>query len=314
MNRCELVPMVDGRPAPATYPQAMRILQLPLTRIVLAALFVAVPFAIVAALLNTFVVDKSLRRAGALLLAATVVAGYLGYVHLVEKRRATELSRSHATREIGFGLMIGALLCTATIGILWTLGIYQVQGSNGWSAMLATLPGFILAGFLEEVAIRGILFRIVEQSLGSWLALALSSVVFGLAHLLNPGASLLNAAAISVEAGLLLGAAYMLTRRLWLCIGIHIAWNFVQGGVFSAAVSGGATRGLLAARLVGPAWLSGGTFGAEASVVALAVCVAAGSALAIAAVRRGRVIEPFWTRGRARSDVSSILVGQAGES
>ena len=41
----------------------------------------------------------------------------------------------------------------------------------------------------------------------------------------------------------LLAAAYMLTRRLWLCIGIHFAWNFTQGGIFSAAVSGGATKG-----------------------------------------------------------------------
>jgi uncharacterized protein len=111
-------------------------------------------------------------------------------------------------------------------------------------------------------------------------------------HLVNPGATLLNAAAISIEAGVLLAAAYMLTRRLWLCIGIHIAWNFTQGGIFSVAVSGGQSKGLLRSNMVGPDWLTGGAFGAEASVVALAVCLAAGITLLVLAVKRGNVVSP----------------------
>ncbi len=140
---------------------------------------------------------------------------------------------------------------------------------------------------------RGVVFRILEQWLGSWIALSISAALFGLLHLLNPGVSLLNAGAVMLEAGVLLAAAYMLTRRLWLCIGIHFAWNFTQGGVFSAAVSGGATTGLLQAKLVGPVWLTGGAFGAEASVIAVLVCLTAGSVLLLAAHRRGRVIRAF---------------------
>jgi uncharacterized protein len=87
----------------------------------------------------------------------------------------------------------------------------------------------------------------------------------------------------------------LLTRRLWLCVGIHFAWNFTQGGVFSAAVSGGKTTGLLQGQMVGPAWLTGGAFGAEASLVALVVCAVAGLLLVIAAKRSGHVIQPFWS-------------------
>jgi len=93
----------------------------------------------------------------------------------------------------------------------------------------------------------------------------------------------------------MLAAAYMLTRRLWLCIGIHFAWNFTQGGIFSAAVSGGAARGLLQAKLVGAQWLTGGAFGVEASAVAVVVCTSMGIVLVIAALRRGNVIQPFWS-------------------
>ena len=282
-----------------------RMLRFPLVRIAVALLAIAIPFAIVAAPFNMFVSDKSLKRAGAILLTVVVVAAYWGYVRLVEKRAVSEFSGHHAIREMGAGLSLGALLFSMTIGVLAALGAYQVTGNNGWPVMLATIPGFILFGVLEEVVVRGIIFRIFEQSLGSWIAIAISAAVFGMLHLLNPGATVLNAAAVSVEAGILLAAAFMLTRRLWLCIGIHIAWNFTQGGIFSGAVSGGSTTGLLQARLAGPNWLTGGTVGVEASVVALAVCAAAGILLLIAAAKRGNVVLPRWSSRHARSLVEA---------
>jgi uncharacterized protein len=271
-----------------------RIVQFPLIQIVVAILFIAIPFAAVSTPFNLFVTDKPLRRLGALLLTAVVLGSYWAYVRVMEKRAVTELSGRRAVRELSVGLVLGALLFSVTIGLLAALGAYQVTGNNGWQSMLAILPACILAGVLEEVLIRGIVFRILEQWLGSWIALGISAVIFGALHLLNPGATILNAAAISIEAGVLLAAAYMLTRRLWLCIGTHIAWNFTQGGIFSVAVSGGESKGLLQSRMVGPDWLTGGAFGAEASVVALGVCLAAGIALVVLAIRKGNVMPVFW--------------------
>jgi hypothetical protein len=70
--------------------------------------------------------------------------------------------------------------------------------------------------------------------------------------------------ALALEAGVMLGAAYLVTRRLWLAIGIHGAWNFTQAGIFSVPTSGIAMNGVFVGALGGPAWLSGGAFGAEA--------------------------------------------------
>jgi membrane protease YdiL (CAAX protease family) len=271
-----------------------RLLAFPISQIVVAILFIAIPFAIVSTPFNLFVTDKPLRRVGALLLTAIVLGAYWAYVRIVERRAVTELSSSHVVSELGGGLLLGALLFSACIGILAAFGVYQITGNNGWMIMLGSVPGFILTGVLEETLIRGVVFRILEKSLGSWLALAISAVIFGVLHLLNPGATILNAAAISIEGGVLLAAAFMLTRRLWLCIGIHIAWNFTQGGIFSVAVSGGQSKGLLQSRMVGPDWLTGGSFGAEASVVALGVCAAAGIVLLVLAIRKGNVVAPFW--------------------
>jgi hypothetical protein len=143
-----------------------RVLAFPLVQILVAFLFVAIPFAIVSTPFNLFVTDKPLRRVGALLLAAVVLAGYSAFVRTMEKRAVIELSGQRAVHEFGSGLALGALLFSVTIGILAALGIYHVTGNNGWQSMLAFLPACILAGVLEEILIRGILFRILEQWLG----------------------------------------------------------------------------------------------------------------------------------------------------
>src|SRR3984957_15326146 len=285
-----------------------RALKNPVVRIVLALLSIAVPFAVVATPLNMFVSDVTLKRAGALLLSAIVLGSYWAYVRIVEKRAVTELSQRHMLRELSAGVLLGASLFCLTVGVLATLGVYQVTGSNGWTAMLITVPGFILSGVLEEVVMRGIVFRILEQSLGSWIALAISAAIFGLLHLLNPGATVLNAVPGMVEAGVLLAAAYMLTRRLWFCIGIHIAWNFTEGGIFSVAVSGGSSKGLVQAKMLGPDWLTGGAFGVEASVVALAVCAAAGIALLIVVARKGGIVPP--ARQARPASLSSVTMAR----
>jgi len=102
--------------------------------------------------------------------------------------------------------------------------------------------------------------------------------------------------AIVFEAGVMLAAAYLLTRRLWLPIGIHAGWNFTQGGIFGVSVSGHPSGGLLDGTLSGPEWLSGGVFGVEASIVAVILGIALGTTLLLMAWRRGRFIAPYWRR------------------
>ena len=97
--------------------------------------------------------------------------------------------------------------------------------------------------------------------------------------MMNEGESVVSSLSIAVEAGVLLGAGYMLTRRLWFVWGLHFAWNVVQGGVFGAAVSGTTVPGLLRSEATGEDWLTGGKFGPEESVLTFVLCTAAGVAL-----------------------------------
>ena len=170
------------------------------------------------------------------------------------------------------------------------------MGHQDIAIVVAPLVSAIGTAVIEEILLRGIVFRITESALGTWIALVLSSMLFGLLHLMNPQATLQGAVAIIFEAGVLLGAAYVLTRRLWLPIGIHAGWNFTQGGIFGVAVSGHRSEGVLEGTLTGPEWLSGGSFGAEASVVAVVLGIALGTALVVMARRRGHLIAPYWRR------------------
>ncbi|HKW84596.1 MAG TPA: CPBP family intramembrane glutamic endopeptidase [Burkholderiaceae bacterium] len=233
---------------------------------------------------------------GALVSCVLGWLAYRVYAKVVERRRGVEFGAQGALRELGAGLVIGAALFSATIGVLAALGLYTVQGWRDPGVLIAPLAMSAGAAVIEELLFRGVIFRIVEASLGTWIALVISAALFGLVHLGNPNASWLAAAAISLEAGVMLAAAYVLTRRLWLPIGIHAAWNFTQGGIFSVAVSAGKTDGLLVATLGGPHWLSGGEFGAEASVVAMLLCTALGAWLLVLGARRGKLMAPFWRR------------------
>jgi membrane protease YdiL (CAAX protease family) len=250
-------------------------------------------------LVEAFDVERNspVRLLGALILAALFIAAYKGFKRWIERAPDRELDFAGAGRELGLGLAFGGGLFAIMTGIVALLGGFEVLGLRGLGALWSMLALAVFSGVFEEILLRGIVFRQIEAWLGSWIALATSSALFGVLHIGNPGATWFSSLAIAIEAGILLGAAYMLTRRLWLAIGIHAAWNFTQGWVFSVPVSGGeAPLGLLITRRVGPDWLTGGDFGLEASVVAMVVATLAGLWLLWQAVRVGQVVPAPWQR------------------
>ena len=239
----------------------------------------------------------ALVMVGVMVVLALVV--YWAFVRYVEGRAVTELSLPGAAGEFGGGLLLGFGLYSFVILILYLLGYYRIEGLNPLVMMLPILPIAISSAFMEELIHRGVLFRVTEEYLGSWIALIITAAFFGARHLGNPDATVIGAVFVAVEAGVLLAAAYMLTRRLWLSIGLHMSWNFAQAGVFSGAVSGvEMPPGLVRAVVEGPVLMTGGPFGIEASVVAFLICTGAGVWLLMQAVRRGAILRPVFARAR----------------
>lgn len=273
-------------------------LQFPVTRIVLAAAaLIAVTAMIQSGAKALHIAPQSaVGLAVALLIMLATVATYCVYVRTLERRPVAEFGLPRAAPEFATGFLLGMLLFGITMLVMWGLGIASFTMAGGWSALGYPLLGALVAGVVEETLVRGVLFRIIEESLGSWLALIISAVVFGALHAFNPGATIVSSIAIALEAGVLLAAVFMYTRRLWMAIGLHAAWNFTEGGIFGASVSGGSARGMLASYFQGAQWLTGGKFGPEASLVAVLVCLAAGVGFVFLAYRKGYIVRPAWRR------------------
>ncbi|MEV8228877.1 type II CAAX endopeptidase family protein [Streptomyces sp. NPDC079167] len=205
-----------------------------------------------------------------LLTSVLAVLVYGWVVRKTENRPSTEVARKGAEAAIGRGMLIGVAMFGAVITNIYVNAHYEINGLGSVTGAIGLVGFMAAAAVTEELLFRGVLFRIIEERTGTWIALTLTALLFGAVHLLNPDASLWGALAIAIEAGGMLAAAYAATRNLWLPIGLHFGWNFAAAGIFSTAVSGnGTSEGLLDTMTSGPTWVTGGDFGPEGSVYAV---------------------------------------------
>lgn len=220
------------------------------------------------------------------------VLAYLFLVRLVERRWPSELGLRRFLPGMTLGTAAGVALISMVVLLLWAAGSYRITdtdaGAHWWMPLVTSGLG---AAISEEIIARGVLFRISEEGLGTGWALVISAVFFGGAHIFNPGATAWSAIAIAIEAGLLLGILYHVTQSLWPCIGLHMGWNFAQGTLWGIPVSGEREPSLLISQRIGPEWLTGGIWGAEASVLAVLVCLVATLLLLGHAYRRGTLVK-----------------------
>jgi len=288
-----------------------KVIHFPLVLLVIGLAFMAVAgwlSGVASGLLLGLGVDPNGPMAAVLgvIVAALFTGAYLLFVRLIERRTPTAFGLDGWAKELGAGLLIGFLVFSAIVGVMALFGGYRVVGTRDATMLWPVLGIALLSGFSEEIIMRGIIFRLVERWLGSWIALVVSAALFGAGHLANPNASWFAALCIALEAGIMLAAIYMVTRRLWAAIGIHAAWNFTQGGIYGIAISGLDTQGLLVPRIAGPDLLTGGAFGAEASLPALILATALGIVLLVIAHRRGHFVAPFWARQREQAEPAAV--------
>jgi membrane protease YdiL (CAAX protease family) len=280
----------------AAAPLGQRILRFPLTRILLAIVFFMVPFLLIQGASAHFFEVKLYTRIGQLFGAVMGCLSYAFYVTRIEKRAVSELGLKGALGEYGVGFVLGGLMVCLSVAAIAALGGLSAIAMAPTSFIVLPLLMHITVGVIEEMLLRGIFFRVLQETIGSWLALLASGLVFGAMHLINDNVTVLGIADIAV-AGVFFAAAFMLTGRLWLCAALHAGWNFVQDGIFSLAVSGHQVKnGLLTTQLSGPDWLTGGAFGIEGSAVDLALVLLASVFMVMLAVRKGRMVRPVWKR------------------
>ena len=225
------------------------------------------------------------------------IAGYIRFYSWYEKKPVTLFSAKGISKYLLKGIVLGSLLQCLTIYVLYLYNGYHIISINIWTNILPLIFSGLAVAIIEETLLRGIIFRIAEERLGTYWSLALSSLIFGALHLVNPHSTLATAFAIAVEGGLLLGSAFVYSRNLWFPIAIHFAWNFTQTGIFGAVTSGNVLHeSLLTSSLSGNELVSGGAFGPEASIQAFIFCLIASILLQVLSHRQNKIIKPFWSK------------------
>ena len=224
---------------------------------------------------------------------------YLASVRWIERRTVAEFTLPRSLSELADGVATGLALFASVIGVLWAVGVYQPQGWGSAGELGLAAMFWLFIGVVEEILFRGLVYRLCCAVLGTWGAIVVSGLAFGLVHGIDPGATASALASVAL-AGLMLGAAFALNGRLWLPIGIHAGWNFAEGSLFGTAVSGqnlGAS--LIEAKVAGPELLTGGRFGPEASLVSVIVLLVATGFLVWRIAALQRVEPPIWRAGKA---------------
>lgn len=296
----------------------LRIVQFPLVRLLVVLTFFVPLFALdrlckqflIAPLSGNLQVVAKYAEAG--LFFALFLLVFRLYVYLVEKRPTLELSAPGWLKEFGLGVLVAASLMMAIVATLYVLGYMTIDGLNANPRVALDLAvKFLMTGLVEELLFRLILFKLTEEWLGTWVAFVFQASFFGFAHLSNDNASAYTSICVAIEGGVVLTGAYMYTRRLWFPLGLHLAWNYVQSGVFSIPVSGGAFDGFIKTTLSGPELITGGSFGVEGSLLAVLLCTVVGAWFVLASRRTGQFVPPSWIRKRTASDALTVPVGSS---
>jgi uncharacterized protein len=182
-------------------------------------------------------------------------------------------------RELSVGLAFGTALQLIVFAILAVTRSVRFSMAGGynlhfWKQAAASVLLFAIAATVEELAFRGYALKWLRYSVGAPAALVVSSILFGVGHLFNPGATFFSTVNTAL-AGILLAVPYVRTRSMWMQIGIHWSWNLILATIVSRPVSGiNFGPNFFITTDAGPRWLTGGNYGPEGGAAVTIACVA----------------------------------------
>ncbi|MGX1540897.1 CPBP family intramembrane glutamic endopeptidase [Streptomyces adustus] len=223
--------------------------------------------------------------------AAVALVEYWAVLRFVARRPTTEIARRGAVREamLGGGIGLGFIVVSALLIAAFGGYSFSWAGNGFFSVVASAIAVQAGAAVTEELMFRGLALQALERLFGSRAAVAITALLFGAAHLANPGANAWSGLAIALEAGALLGAAFLWRRSIWFVVGMHFAWNAAEQ-LLGIPVSGNTERGLLSVHVSGSGLLTGGSFGLEASIVTVLISVALAVPMFVRAHRRGGLL------------------------
>lgn len=224
--------------------------------------------------------------------ACVATAGYIFLFRAYDKRQMHELSKANLRANVATGFLTGILLQSLFILIIYRAGTFAVVHVNPVSTLVSPLAFGLSAGFVAEILIVGVVFRLLEEQTGTAVALLIFVVLFAILHVNTKGATVVFVGATAMQAGLMLPAAYVYSRSLWLPIFLHVGWDFAEPGIFGAInPSTSLSQGLLTSKISGAVLITGGQTGPQSSLQALLLCFLTGMLFLVLAKRKNNFVK-----------------------
>ena len=241
--------------------------------------------------------------------AFIATAGYIFLFRAYDKRHIHELSAATFIDNAFIGFLTGIILQALFILIIYLTGTFLILNVNPVSILVSPFAFALTAGFVAEIIMIGIVFRLLEEQTGTVTALLIFIVLFAVLHINAKGATFVSVGATAMQAGFMLPAAYVFSRNLWLPVFLHFGWDFAEPGIFGGInPSTSITQGLLTSKITGNSLLTGGDTGPQDSLPSLLLCLLLGIIFLLLAKRKNNVIKPRWrTTATNKSIAASFL-------
>ena len=227
--------------------------------------------------------------------AGIATAAYIFLFSVYEKRPIYELSKINLKSYAFTGFLTGIGLQTFFILVIWLTGTFLIVNINPSSTLISSFAFALTAGFVAEIIMIGIVFRLLEEQTGTTIALVIFIIAFAALHVNVKGANVISIGATAMQAGLLLPAAYVYTRSLWFPVFLHFGWDFAEPGIFGGInPSTSLKQGLLTSKITGNSLFTGGATGPQDSLTSLLLCALLGIIFLALAKQKNVLIKPRW--------------------
>ncbi|HMC85811.1 MAG TPA: CPBP family intramembrane glutamic endopeptidase, partial [Chitinophagaceae bacterium] len=238
--------------------------------------------------------------------ACIATAGYIFLFRAYDKRRIHELSIAKLGNDAIKGLLTGIILQSLFILIIYLAGTFWVVNVNPVSVLLRPFAFALTAGFVAEIILIGIVFRLLEEQTGTAVALIIFTILFAVLHVNAKGATFVSVGATAMQAGFMLPAAYVFSRSLWLPIFLHLGWDFAEPGIFGAINSStSVSQGLFTSKISGAALLTGAQNGPQGSLQAFILCLLTGTLFLLLAKQKNNLVKINWRTAAANKSIAA---------
>ena len=267
-----------------------KILYSQLTKIIIGIVVIMAAYLIPIKTLKAFlIIDFARFIISPIIASIFVLLSYIALNRYYERRKITELSTHNIGKYLLAGLLLGLLIPSLSVLITYLKGEFIILSVSNITFIFLrdftiSIGMGIATAIFEEVLFRGVLFRLMEEKLGSYFAIIISGVIFGFAHLLNEDSSFFTGLGITIMSIFII-TAYMYTKNLWFPIAIHFGFNFAIINIFGTDVVPNSTSIMISQE--GSKWLTDG----EAPAQIVALCLIAGIILLILSHKKGKIIK-----------------------